>query len=90
MNKVIISKGTKIKISLIGGTLVFFLFVAYFRFTNIDFLYKLAFNTRGRIVSKIIAMYGLVFIAGVMGIMMLIDKFVCGVIKSNKCFTEKN
>ena len=90
MNKVIISKGTKIKISLIGGTLVFFLFVAYFRFTNIDFLYKLAFNTRGRIVSKIIAMYGLVFIAGVMGIMMLIDKFVCGAIKSNKCFTEKN
>ena len=90
MNKVIISRETKIKISLIGGTLIFFIFILYLKNTNIDFLYKLTFNIKGRTGIKLLTFYYLFFIAGLMGIIMLIDIFACKVIKSNKCFIQKN
>ena len=89
MNKVIISRETKIKISLIGGTLIFFIFILYLKNTNIDFLYKLTFNIKGRAGIKLLTFYYLFFIAGLMGFIMLIEIFVCKVIKSNKCFIQK-
>tara|TARA_Y100000591_G_scaffold332999_1_gene372995 strand:+ start:5968 stop:6240 length:273 start_codon:yes stop_codon:yes gene_type:complete len=89
MNKVIMTRETKIKISLIGGTLIFFMFIIYFKYTNMDFLYKLTYYIKGRLGVKLLAMYYLFFIAGVMGIMILTDIFVCKVVNSNRCFVEK-
>ena len=89
MKKVIMSRETKIKISLICGTLIFFMFVVYLKHTNIDFLYKLTFNIKGRTGIKLLTFYYLFFIAGIMGLMMLIDIFFCKGINSNRCFVER-
>ena len=88
--KVMISKKTKIGISVIGGTLIFFSLFIYFRFTNIEFLYKLSFNVRSRGASKILILYLFGFIIVIMGALKLTDLFFCDLINSRMCFIDKN